>query len=264
MSKKGGKKESIRKSSEKKDKKDKLTIKPAKEISRGDFILVDFVGKVKETNEMFDVTMEDAAKKGNVYNEKINYSPRLVIVGEGWVVPGLDEELGKMRIGQEKTIEIPPEKAFGERDPKAIQVKPLREFKKQKIKPYPGMRLRIGSKSAVIKSVGSGRVTIDLNRPLAGKTLIYNIAIKQKLDEVLDKVRALIDWRIENPEILKEFKINISTSKIEIEIPEKAFLSEGLQYAKRGISRDIYKYIPKINLVYFIEKYQKESNVSSN
>ncbi|MHA1409271.1 MAG: FKBP-type peptidyl-prolyl cis-trans isomerase [Candidatus Odinarchaeia archaeon] len=176
----------------------------------------------------------------------------------------LDEEFEKMKVGEEKTVEIPPEKAFGKRDPNAIKTLPLREFKKQKIKPYPGMRLKIGQTSALVKTVSSGRVTLDFNMPLAGKTLIYTVKVTEKLTEDIDKIKALIGWRVGDPEILNEFKLDLKGSKLSVEIPEKAFLSEGLQYAKRGIARDIYKYIPKVKLVTFIENYPKESLITSS
>ncbi|MHA1755104.1 MAG: FKBP-type peptidyl-prolyl cis-trans isomerase [Candidatus Odinarchaeia archaeon] len=252
-----------KKSKAAKVKKPSKKVTAGNEISKGDFILVDLIGRVKETNELFDVTVEDVAKKEKVYSEKNVYKPRLVVVGHGWVVKGLDEELQKMKVGDEKTIEIPPEKGFGVRDPKAIKVLPLREFRKQNIKPYPGMRLRLGGTSAVVKNVSSGRVTLDFNMPLAGKTLIYNVSIRKKLDTLIDKVKALIEWRVEKIPI-DQFEIDLKGKKLKITLPESIYLSEGLQYAKRGIARDIYSYLEGIDEISFIENYPRSSFKTSS
>ncbi len=223
-------------------------------ISKGDFLLVDFIGRVKETNELFDVTVESVAKAEKVYSDKMVYRPRLVIAGEGWVVKGLDEEILKMKIPEEKTFELPPERAFGERDPKAIRVVPLREFKKQNINPYPGMRVRLGSVSATVKNVSSGRVTLDFNLPLAGKTIVYTVITRRKLVELADKVKALVQWRLEDVDF-DEINVSVKDGELAIELPSSQYFKEGVQYSKKGISKDIYKYIPGISKVSFIESY---------
>ena len=232
-------------------------------ISKGDFLLVDFIGRVKETNELFDVTVESVAKAEKVYSDKIVYKPRLVIAGEGWVIKGLDEEILKLKIPDEKTFELPPEKAFGERDPKAIKVMPLREFKKQNIKPYPGMRLRVGSVSATVKNVSSGRVTLDFNSPLAGKTILYTVITRKKLVDLADKVKALVQWRLEDVNV-DEINVIVKNGEVSVELPASQYFKDGIQYSKKGISKDIYKYIPSISRVSFIEHYLPELGETSS
>ena len=56
-------------------------------LQKADFILIDYVAKVKETNEVFDTTKEDVAKKEHLFKEGRIYEPKLVVVGEiGWVL----------------------------------------------------------------------------------------------------------------------------------------------------------------------------------
>ncbi|MCJ7614312.1 FKBP-type peptidyl-prolyl cis-trans isomerase, partial [Candidatus Bathyarchaeota archaeon] len=62
-------------------------------IQKSDFIVVDYTGKVKETGEVFDTTSEEIAKENKLYKEGDIYEPRLVVVGEGWVLKALDEAL---------------------------------------------------------------------------------------------------------------------------------------------------------------------------
>ncbi|HRU81915.1 MAG TPA: FKBP-type peptidyl-prolyl cis-trans isomerase, partial [Candidatus Methanomethylicus sp.] len=82
-------------------------------IKSGDFVIIDYILKVKETGEVFDVTMEDQAKSANVYSPQEVYEPKLLVVGQSWMLKGIDELVTGAEEGQEKEAEIPPEKAFG-------------------------------------------------------------------------------------------------------------------------------------------------------
>lgn len=163
-------------------------------MKKGNFIKVDYTGKIKETEKVFDTTREDVAKKEDLFNPKTIYGPALVIVGYGKIVKGLDEELLKMKVGDKKTVEVESENGFGKRDPKLLKLIPLSEFKKQKIDPYPGMVLNMDNLSCRILSVNSGRVRVDFNHPLAGKTLVYDIEIKGNIVKDVEKVEALCEY----------------------------------------------------------------------
>ena len=104
----------------------------------GDFVQVDYVGRVKGTNDIFDLTNEDVAKKENVYNPKITYKPVTLIVGGGFILRGLDEALKDMKVGERKTFEVAPDKAFGDRRDDMVKPLPLARFKEQNIDPFPG------------------------------------------------------------------------------------------------------------------------------
>jgi len=77
-------------------------------LQKGDFILIDYIAKVKETSETFDTTIEETAKKERLYKEGEIYEPKLVVIGEGWVLKALDESLATMEIGKTTPVEIPP------------------------------------------------------------------------------------------------------------------------------------------------------------
>ena len=52
-------------------------------LQKGDFILINYTSKVKETNEVFDTTYEDIARKEHLFKEGEIYEPKLVAIGEG-------------------------------------------------------------------------------------------------------------------------------------------------------------------------------------
>ncbi len=226
-------------------------------LQKGDFILLDYIAKVKETGEVFDTTIEEVAKKERLYKEGEIYEPKLVVIGEGWVLKALDESLTNMEVGKTETVEIPPEKAFGARDPEKVRRVPLRHLTAKGITPTLGMRLEYDGKMAVVRTIGAGRVLLDFNPPLAGKTLVYEVTVKKKLETSEEKIAALIHRRIPTVEVEK-FKFTIKAKNVGIEMPEEAFYLEGIQVAKRGIALDIQKFFPEITAVKFTEIFKAE------
>ena len=225
-------------------------------FKKGDFLLIDYVARVSETGEVFDTTLEEVAKEEGVYKEGALYEPMLVVVGEGWILKALDESLLNLELGKKEKIKIPPEKGFGERDPDKIRLYPLRKLRAQGITPQVGMQLQIDGRLATVRTIGSGRVLLDFNPPLAGKTLVYEVTVQKKLQTVREKILALIHRRIPQVEIDK-FKVTVRKNKVTIDIPEEAFYIEGLQIAKRGIFMDITKFFPEKTTVTFIENFKK-------
>jgi FKBP-type peptidyl-prolyl cis-trans isomerase 2 len=226
-------------------------------FEKDDFILIDYVAKVKETGEVFDTTIEDVAKKEKLYKEGEIYEPKLVTVGEGWVLKALDESLANLELNKATPVEIPPEKAFGNRDPEKVRLMPLRRLTAKGITPQLGMRVEIDGKLAVIRTIGAGRVQLDFNPPLAGKTIIYEVTVQKKIETKAEKINALIHRRIPVVDITK-FTSKIGKTSIEINVPEEAFYVEGLQLAKRGIATDIQKFFPALATIKFVEMFKKK------
>ncbi|MEM2576365.1 MAG: FKBP-type peptidyl-prolyl cis-trans isomerase [Candidatus Bathyarchaeia archaeon] len=227
------------------------------EVKKGDFALINYVCKVEESGEIVDTTIEEEAKKAGLYKEGTHYKPLFIIVGEGWVPKGLDESLIGLTAGKTTVIKVPPEKGYGVRDPSKIKLIPLRKFKKEGLNPTPGMHIEIDNKPALIRAVGAGRVQVDFNHPLSGRTLIYEVSIEKILKDNVEKVKALISRRI--PDVSEEkFKVGFTEDSVDIELPEEAFFIDGIQLAKRAIAFDILKYFNQIKNVLFIDSYEKK------
>lgn len=227
-------------------------------LKKGDFILLDYVGTVKETGEVFDTTLEETAKAERLYKEGDIYEPKLVVIGEGWVLEALDESLVTMEVAKTSLVEIPPEKAFGERDPEKVKRVPLRQLTAKGVSPSLGMRVEHNGKTATVRALGAGRVLLDFNPPLAGKTLMYKVTVQKKLKTRKEKMSAIIHRRILALEESK-FKFTVNKGTVNIEMPEEAFYLEGIQLAKRGISMDIQRFFPRTTTVKFIETFKVQT-----
>jgi peptidylprolyl isomerase len=226
-------------------------------LQKGDFIIIDYVAKVKETGEIFDTTNEEVAKKEHLYKEGDIYEPKLVVIGEGWVLKALDESLATMEIGKPTSAEIPPSKAFGDRDAEKVRRVPLRQLLAKEITPSIGLRIEYGGKMATVRAIGAGRVLLDFNPPLAGKTLVYEVTIQKKLETAEERVAAIIHRRVPAVEQAK-FEFTIKPKTVSVEMPEEAFYLEGIQVAKRGIVMDVQKFFPQTTSVKFTETFKVE------
>ena len=224
----------------------------AEVVSKGDFILVELTGRVEETGEIFETTDEETAKRNGIYSENEVYGPRLIVVGEGWVLRGLDKRLEGLKIGEEAEIEIPPEEAFGERDPRNIRMVPYRVLRSKGITPRIGERIEVDGRTAVVRSVGAGRVQLDFNHPLAGRRIIYKVKVLKRLEGDEERIRALIGRRFPrvNPE---SFGLKLLKRRVRITMPEEVFFAENIQLAKRAVALDIQRFLPDVEAVEFVE-----------
>lgn len=225
-------------------------------FKNGDFLLANYTLKVKETGETVGTTLENVAKEAKIYHGEEKYEPFFIVVGEGWVPKGLDEALTGLDVGKASTIELPPEKGYGVRDPKKVRLVPLRKFTAEGMTPVPGLQVNIDGKAAQVRAVGAGRVQVDYNHPFAGRTLVYDLTVEKIIETDEDKLRNLLHRRISTVD-QEKFNVKISSGGVEVEVPEEAFFLEGLQVAKRTITADIEKFFPKIEMVTFVEAFKK-------
>jgi peptidylprolyl isomerase len=224
-------------------------------VQKGDFILIEYTAKVKETNEVFDTTVQDVAKKEHLQKEGEIYEPKLIVVGEGLMLKTLDESFTNMEIGKQSTVEISPEKAYGPRDPEKVKRVHLKRLAEQGINPSIGMSIEYDKKQAIVRSIGAGRVLLDFNHPRAGKTIVYEVTIVKALETPEEKIGALVHRRIPPVEEGK-FKFTIQDKVLIIDMPEDTLYYEGVQIAKRGLVSEIQKFFPDLEETKFVDTFK--------
>ena len=122
-----------------------------------------------------------------------------------------------MDVKEKKSIEISPDKAFGERNQKLIRLIPISEFRKHDTKPKPGMIFNADNMRGRVLTVSGGRVEVDFNHPLAGKTLIYDVEIVSKIEDTEEKIKAIFE--IYNINEKDKIKAVASGKEVDITIP---------------------------------------------
>ena len=225
-------------------------------VNKGDFIKVEMTGSSQETGEVFETTSEEEAREAGIWEESRTYGPRLVIVGDGYVLRGLDERLPGTPFDEEVEIDIPPEEAFGERNAADVTMIPFRVLRSKGVNPYVGAELEIDGRPAVIRSIGAGRVQVDYNHPLAGRQIVYKLKVVEHVTDEKDKIRALIGRRFLGIET-SEFDVKKTKKKLRIGIPDQIFFGENIQIAKRGVALDLLRYFEDIDEVEYYESIKR-------
>jgi peptidylprolyl isomerase len=222
-------------------------------FNKGSLILVEYTAKVKDTNEVFETTIEAEAKKHSLHDPNIKYQPKLVSVGESWVIKGLDEALANSKVGDKTTIEVTPDKGFGDRDKGKVRMIPLRKLGEDADKVSVGDTIEIDEKKAIVRFIGSGRVQVDYNHRFAGKTILYDVNILKSLDTDDEKIHGILKRHMPIDDSKLVFK-KTGTS-LDITIDEELFRADGLQIMKHFIQLDIFKFVKSLQKINFLETY---------
>ena len=217
-------------------------------IEKGDFIRLSYTGKTDD-GRVFDTTDEDVAKANNIYNEKGKYGGDVIIVGALHTVAGLDEDLIGKEVGHTGSVTMPPEKAFGIRNPELIESIPITKFKER---PQTGMPVEVdGRPGFEIKVIG--RMTqVDFNRYLAGQTVTYDYEIKEKIEDNEGKIKGLIGLYLG-----RELPVQINDHSAAIETEPELTYNQRWLMSKVQIAREIMKNTD-IREITYIEKYNQE------
>lgn len=119
---------------------------------------------------------------GEVVDSSEENGPIDYIQGHGNIIPGLENALLGMKVGESKKVDVQAKDAYGEYDPEAIEEIPLSDFPDD-IPLEVGLELAVddeetGPTTAVIEEVTKESVTLNYNHPLAGKDLHFDAKIK--------------------------------------------------------------------------------------
>jgi len=222
-------------------------------FDKGSLILVDYTAKVKDTSDVFDTTIEEDAKKYSIHEQNVKYHPKLVSIGEVSypVLKGLDEALAKTSVGDKLTVEVTPDKGFGERDSKKVRMIPIRKLGEDAEKVSVGDTIEVDNKRGIIRLMGSGRVQIDYNHRFAGKTILFDVHVIKSLDSPSDKIDGILKNRF--PVEDSKITFNLKDKEVNIVIPEEILRADGLQIMKHFIQLDIFKFVPTLEKASFVE-----------
>ena len=162
-------------------------------LKEKDFIEIKFTGKVKD-GEIFDSNIKEDLEKIQTQNP-VEAKDFIFCLGQGMFLKSLDDFLiGKLETEKDYDIILPPEKAFGNRDPGLIQRIPSRIFKEHKIAPFPGITFNFDGRAGKVLTVSGGRVMVDFNHGLAGKDIEYKIKLIKKVTDEKEKIKSLNDF----------------------------------------------------------------------
>jgi FKBP-type peptidyl-prolyl cis-trans isomerase 2 len=137
--------------------------------------------KVVESGDTVKVHYTGTLEDGSVFDSSEGRDPLEFEVGTGSLIPGFENGVYGMKVGEKKTIDIPVDQAYGQRHEELVGKIPRSQFP-------PDMTLEIGqtlqipqpdgrAMNAVVAEMDDSTVTLDGNHPLAGKNLKFEIEI---------------------------------------------------------------------------------------
>ncbi|HCN62070.1 MAG TPA: FKBP-type peptidyl-prolyl cis-trans isomerase [Pseudomonas sp.] len=135
------------------------------------------IGQNTEVTLHFALRLEN----GDTVDSTFDKSPATFKVGDGSLLPGFEAALFGFKAGDKRTLQIPPENAFGQPNPQNVQIIPRSQFKDMDLS--EGLLVIFNDAAntelpGVVKAFDDDQVTIDFNHPLSGKTLTFDVEIK--------------------------------------------------------------------------------------
>ena len=144
-------------------------------LKDGDIITLDYEGRT--VGVLFDTTLEKVAKKEDSIVENRVYAPITVVVGDGRLVPGLENDLKKAKVGKTTEVTIAPEEAYGPRDTKLIETMSVSKFRRlcPNAKGFVGEEVNIEGKTGFLSKVGDiDKMAADMIVLLEDQELLTN------------------------------------------------------------------------------------------
>ncbi|WP_424007271.1 FKBP-type peptidyl-prolyl cis-trans isomerase [Haloferax denitrificans] len=151
-------------------------------IESGDRVALAYVGRF-EDGTVFNTSRYEVAVEHGLFEaqekDRDDYAPQTFVVGAGQIIPGLDEAVVGMSAGEEATVTVPPEDAYGEFDPDRIRTYDPETFEGM-VGETPEVGLHVHAENGLhgdVTAVRDDEVDVDFNHELAGKTLVFDIEI---------------------------------------------------------------------------------------
>jgi FKBP-type peptidyl-prolyl cis-trans isomerase 2 len=135
------------------------------QIKEGASVSVNYTGRL-EDGTIFDTSLQEGR------------NPLTAILGQGQLIPGFENGLMGMSVGEKKTIEIQPEDAYGEVNPQLTQEVTLDKVPDNvKVGDMLQGQNQYGPVQVTVREVNESTVLLDMNHPLAGKKLIFDLEV---------------------------------------------------------------------------------------
>jgi FKBP-type peptidyl-prolyl cis-trans isomerase SlyD len=197
---------------------------------------------------VFDTTDEEVAKEHGIYNENTRYDSFVIIVGKGHVVEGLDKDIVGKEVGYHGTVEIPQELGYGKHKTELVKTYPTSKFTETPVK---GMLAVVEGKEGLVVMTIGRRVRIDFNSPMAGKNLIFEYVIEERIDDDLDKIKSLLQSYFR-----RDFDVELVDDVAMIEPPSDLRLNQNWLLVKSKLANELLGSMA-LDSVKFVETYQE-------
>ena len=196
-------------------------------LKSGDLVQLDFElwaeGGAK--TELIGTTREEVARKAEAHvHEGQHFGAQPHLVGGDFFPAGIEAVLEGAKVGEELTKEFAPADAFGERDPKLIElfsmheISRLPEMRREDAELDIGTVLTIKGRRGRVVSLTAARVRVDFNPAFAGRKVRGVFKVEKRIEEPVDQVRALLELQYGHG---SDFGLEVHGHAITIQVPDR-------------------------------------------
>ena len=204
----------------------------------GELVLLDFElwAEGGGRSELVDTTREEVAQQAEVKpSEGQSFGPRPHLIGGDYFPPGIEAALVGLPLGADVSKEFPPAEAFGERDPKLIElfgmheIQRLPEMRREDAHLDVGTVLTIRGRRGRVVSLTAARVRVDFNPAFSGRKIRASFKAISRVQEPADQVRAIVELTYGRS---KEFHVEVRGDHISLKVPDRAKFDFGWMATK--------------------------------
>lgn len=197
-------------------------------VKDGELVLLDYElwSESGGRTELVDTTREDVARKENIpIPDSATFGPRAHLIGGDDFPAGIEKALVGAKVGEEIARDFEPAEAFGEKDPKLIElfsmheIGRLPEMRREDADLNVGTVLTIRGRRGRVVSLTAARVRVDFNPAFAGRKIRGKFQVVSKVHEPSEQARALIELGYGRS---KEFDVSVEDDVVTVRLPERS------------------------------------------
>ncbi|MCI4357988.1 MAG: hypothetical protein L3J95_01570 [Thermoplasmata archaeon] len=207
-------------------------------LKSGDLVLLDYEvwAEGADHADLVDTTREEVAHKADVkLPEGAKLEPRPHLVGGDYFPSGIEGSLVGAKVGETLSREFPPAEAFGERDPKLIElfsmheISRLPEMRREDAELQTGTILTIKGRRGRVVTLTAARVRVDFNPPFAGRKIRVQFHPLERIEEPVEQARALVELTYGHG---KDFDVKSHQGVLTLRVPERSKFDFGWMATK--------------------------------
>ena len=226
----------------------------------GDLVLLDYElwAEVAGKPELIDTTREEVAQAAKItVPEGHKFGPHAHLIGGEYFPGGIENSLVGAKIGTEWEKEFAPADAFGERDPKLIElysmheVSRLPEMRRDDAHLDIGTVLTIEGRRGRVVTLTAARVRVDFNPPFAGRKVKAKFNLLERIQDPAAQAKAIVDLTYGRGD---EFKVEIHNDVVTLHVPDRSKFDFAWAAAKPRVIDQIRSQL-KPKSIHVVEEY---------
>jgi len=233
---------------------------PHEPTKSGDLVLLDYElwAEVAGKPELIDPTREEVAQAAKItVPEGHKFGPHAHLIGGEYFPGGIENALVGAKVPSEWEKEFAPADAFGERDPKLIElysmheISRLPEMRREDAHLDIGTVLTIEGRRGRVVTLTAARVRVDFNPPFSGRKITAKFKLLERIEDPAAQAKAIVDLAYGRGD---EFKVEIHNDIVTLHVPDRSKFDFAWAAAKPRVIDQIRNQL-KPKSIHVVEEY---------